>query len=265
MKKSVLFLVAIAFMAFSVNAQIFSDDFQDESMSDWTTVAPTYGTNPYTWHIADYDTDFYLTVAAWDNTQNLATEQWIISPAFDASGVSALNITFDNRMLHAPLQNLEVYVSATFAGDSASFDATSGWTQATGFTWDTDDSDFDWVTTTSSVNLTGSATTYLAFKYVSQDGGDGNGGNWTVDNVVVDAGTASINTLNETTVSVYPNPAIDYITIKNAEQFNSMKIINITGQEVYSSNNTSSVDVSNFQSGVYFIVLDGTVSTKFVK
>ncbi len=79
--------------------------------------------------------------------------------------------------------------------------------------------------------------------------------------------SASISNLDNS-ISIYPNPATDYITIKNAKQFNSMTIVNIAGLVVYSSNNTSTVEVANFQNGVYFIVLEGengTVSRKFVK
>lgn len=253
--KKFLLLAAMALFIFTgtTNAQLFSDDFQDESMDDWTTVAPNYQTNPYTWHIADYQGAFYMSVAAFDGT-NHATEQWVISPAFNASGTTGLDITFDNRGRYAPLQNLEVYVSTDFAGDSASFDAAT-WTPVTGFTWDTNYDDYDWVlATTSSITMAGSADTYLAFKYVSEDGGDGSGGNWTIDNVNVD-GSTSVGSIASTT-RIYPNPIQNTLNIKSEEQLSSVQVLNVIGQRIMSIEANSTfvnVNTEALNSGVYFV------------
>ncbi|MCD4793884.1 MAG: choice-of-anchor J domain-containing protein [Bacteroidales bacterium] len=270
MKRILLILIAAIF-TFSANAQIFSDDFQDEDASDWTTVSPNYATNAYNWHISDYEGSFYLSVAAFDGSNNLATVQWMISPAFDATGVSDIDITFDNRGRYLPLQNLEVYVSTDFAGDSASFDAAT-WTQVTGFTWDDSYDDYDWVTgSTSSTSITGTATTYLAFKYVSEDGGDGYGGNWTIDNVVVDE-SSSINQINSN-LRIFPNPTTSILNINSNSNINKIVVSNVIGQRIINISNIDSknysLEVESLTNGVYLINIvniDGTSSiTKFIK
>ena len=269
--KKFLLLTAMALFIFAgnSNAQLFSDDFQDGEMADWTTVSPNYQTNPFNWHISDYDDDFYMSVAAFDGT-NLATVQWVISPAFDADGVSAIDITFDNRGRYAPLQNIEVYISTDFAGDSASFEDAS-WTQVEGFEWDTNYDDYDWVTgSTASTSVTGSTTTYIAFKYVSVDGGDGSGGNWVINNVVVDEATA-VNGITNTT-SIYPNPIQNILNIKSQERISSVEMLNVIGQRIMrqEANNTFvSLNTETLDAGVYFVKavdVNGDVSvTKIIK
>jgi len=262
MKKVLLLVVAFA-MAISMNAQIFSDDFQDQDMSDWTTVAPNYATNPYTWHISDYSDDFYMSAAAYDGTNNFATEQWAISPAFDASGISSIAVTFDNRGRYMPYQDIECYVSTDFGGDSADF-ASATWIEVTGFTADASYDDYDWVlATTGTASITGDADTYVAFKYVSMDGGDGNGGNWVVNNVVVDNASA----INEVSnlVTVYPNPVASVLNISETA---NVVVYTISGQEVINVANTTSVNVANLDAGVYFIQVqtqEGTTVEKIVK
>jgi len=269
--KKILFSVMALVMAISLNAQIFSDDFQSENIDGWVTVSPNYATNAYNWHIADYETDFYMSVAAYDGTANLETVQWVISPAFDASGLTSFDITFDNRGKYEPLQALEVYVSTDFAGDSASFDAAT-WVKVTGFTWDESYDDYDWVlATTATATIDGTATTYLAFKYVSEDGGDGNGGNWTVNNVVVATAGSGVQNLTSG-VTIYPNPVYNTLNIKNVNTIANVQILNVIGQEVISNAyNAKSVSINTevLTNGVYFVKVTNTNGqtsvTKIVK
>jgi hypothetical protein len=76
-------------------------------------------------------------------------------------------------------------------------------------------------------------------------------------------------TLNNS-ISVYPNPAIDNITIESHEQA-IIKITNILGQLVktlYTIGNKTSIDISAFPSGVYIVEVktkSGVGEKKFVK
>lgn len=56
---------------------------------------------------------------------------------------------------------------------------------------------------------------------------------------------------NEITYSVYPSPATDNITV-NVENFRTIDIYNNCGQLVKSTNETS-INVSNFEAGVYLV------------
>ena len=80
-----------------------------------------------------------------------------------------------------------------------------------------------------------------------------------MDNKPDEPGTAS------TTVSAYPNPAVDYVTVKveNATQFNhSVRVMNIMGATVYEgtfNGDRTTLDFSNFVNGSYTVSVDGIV------
>ena len=272
MKKGLLLIAAIIFIAFNSNAQ-FSDDFQGDTSGEgatgWTTVSPNYNTNPYKWTVRDYSGSLYLSAACWDGSSNNATEQWAITPKLNASGVSSISVTFDNKKRHAPYQDLEVYVSTDFDGDSAHF-ATATWVPVTGFTLDSDDSDQVWEeATVGTATITGNATTYIAFKFVSTDS---QGGNWTIDNVSVNAPVAFVDNIS-VSAKLYPNPASSVLNIQSEVNIASITVANVIGQKVLSINNVNAdnykLNVEDLNNGVYLISInnvDGTSAvTKFVK
>ena len=71
-------------------------------------------------------------------------------------------------------------------------------------------------------------------------------------------------------VNIYPNPANNVLHV-TANGFNKMEIINFLGQVILSENVANSnfeVNVSDFNSGVYFVRFqgdNGTITKKFVK
>ena len=71
--------------------------------------------------------------------------------------------------------------------------------------------------------------------------------------------TSTVEYGNDTDISIYPNPTIDYLNItinsKPITAETSIQILNTQGQQVYSriSNNTDGVDVSHMSKGIYFL------------
>ena len=57
---------------------------------------------------------------------------------------------------------------------------------------------------------------------------------------------------------MFPNPATDVITIESAD-YQSVEMVDITGKVVFSSEieNALNIDVKEFNSGVYFVKLNG--------
>lgn len=57
-------------------------------------------------------------------------------------------------------------------------------------------------------------------------------------------------------IQVYPNPSKNKITISNADMINTVKIVNIFGDEILTKTNNSKdyieIDLSNLKSGIYF-------------
>jgi len=76
---------------------------------------------------------------------------------------------------------------------------------------------------------------------------------------------------NEITFSIHPNPATTKITIQAGNIFNTVDIVNFLGQTIISQNNSTDnveIDVSNLNSGVYFVRIaseNGVSVQKFVK
>ena len=69
---------------------------------------------------------------------------------------------------------------------------------------------------------------------------------------------------------IYPNPANEVLFVNTTENINEINIYNIVGVRVYNETNftTNNIDLSNFNSGVYFIRINtekGEVVKRFVK
>jgi len=62
-------------------------------------------------------------------------------------------------------------------------------------------------------------------------------------------------TVRENTITIYPNPAEDVINISCSNQINEVRIFNFVGQIIYQGNN-STINTSNFKSGVYIIKVE---------
>ena len=74
---------------------------------------------------------------------------------------------------------------------------------------------------------------------------------------------------NSIAFSIYPNPATTVLNV-NAEGFNTIEIVNLLGQTVYTANTTSNmqINVSELNNGVYFVRMNGengTATQKFIK
>ncbi|WP_158839559.1 family 43 glycosylhydrolase [Polaribacter sp. L3A8] len=74
--------------------------------------------------------------------------------------------------------------------------------------------------------------------------------------------TKNIN-LEESQISVYPNPAKDILTIKNADDDTLYKVYNILGKELI-KNTGKTIDISKLDVG-YYVILINNKAHKFVK
>jgi len=266
MKKGLLLIAAIIFIAFNSNAQLALDDFQDEDMAGWLTVSPTYASYNTTWHINNHDGDIALRASCFSSGSNHVTEQWVVSPSFSTTGLTNVTLKFDNDQNYDPYQDLEAYYSTNFTGDSASFSSAT-WTKITGLTL----SSGDWAVASSSNDMTaaaGNASVYVAFKYVSTAS---EGGVWDIDNVAVTS-TVTINNIS-TSINLFPNPASSVLNIQGEVNISNITVANVIGQRVLRVNNINAnnhkLELYNLKNGVYLINInnvDGTSSVaRFVK
>jgi len=112
----------------------------------------------------------------------------------------------------------------------------------------------------------------FAFRYYVTDGGP-SGSNSDligIDTFSIDRGvlaTNEISTANKV-ISVYPNPATDYLTIKSEEKISAVEIYDIAGKKIPVSVEGNIIDVRKLNAGTYLINFEtkaGKISEKFIK
>ncbi len=98
--------------------------------------------------------------------------------------------------------------------------------------------------------------------------GWGNGG-FDLDAVgVIHQQTVGIDELELRTISVYPNPATDILYVNHPSINYSLEVINLMGEVVLKAENkfnTTSLELSNLKSGVYFLTIDSEGQQKQMK
>jgi len=81
--------------------------------------------------------------------------------------------------------------------------------------------------------------------------------------------TASVNEITNNSISIYPNPAKNQLTINVADKIENITIIDITGKTIKNMTPTSkTINVSELTKGIYFLKVKTTnsvVTSKFIK
>jgi len=119
--------------------------------------------------------------------------------------------------------------------------------------------------------LAGPTAVKFAFRYFVTNGGP-SGANSDIigiDTFSVDRPLSS-DSFFKSNFSIYPNPVNNVLNVyvKNEITINNLTITDLNGRNVSSSSSSSSIDVSNLSSGVYFVSIEtneGKGTAKFVK
>ncbi|MCG1037382.1 T9SS type A sorting domain-containing protein [Polaribacter sargassicola] len=91
------------------------------------------------------------------------------------------------------------------------------------------------------------------------------------DNIeLFDASTASVDDVFSSKISIYPNPANDFVKISTLETIDTVDVYNLIGKKVISSKNLieNSVDISTLAKGVYMLKItsgNSVASKKLIK
>ncbi len=87
------------------------------------------------------------------------------------------------------------------------------------------------------------------------------------NDITISSGIEDINA--HMSVSVFPNPAVNFFTIQSNQRIASVELFNVVGEKVHSfEGNKVNYPVSAFEAGVYFVkiyMVDGNVITKRIK
>lgn len=260
--RKILLLVVSFILAFSINAQDFTEDFEtvtvdeDINLTGWTNQA-VEGTRVFIGKYYDGDDNHYAQMSAYNSGE--ATEiVWLVTPGLD---VNSSILTFDTKLAYMAHDPAYVGISTDFSGDPAS----ASWDELT-YTHATAPPDGygDW-TASGDVDLSAydGQTIYIGFKYSGGDPDETT--TLQLDNVnVTNASVANVENIENEGIAIYPNPAVNVL---NISEFSDLTVYNITGQEVLTAKNTKTVDVSALESGVYFIEIKsvkGVSVKKFV-
>ncbi|MFO7790951.1 MAG: choice-of-anchor J domain-containing protein, partial [Bacteroidales bacterium] len=227
----------------------YTEDFES-GIACWTIE----GINAdQTWYWDDSGTSSYEgdgnIVCEYDDNLN-DQDEYIISPEFDFSTVpSQIHASFYWKASYEwaiTEDNYNLHFEVTTDGGTT-------WTSL----WDlTDVGVFDdWTDTLQIVDISdysGEASVQFAFHYVGNDGAAAY-----VDLFEVDEGT-EVNDLDNSIISVFPNPANNTVYVENAENA-EINILNMLGQKVASQTATSSretVNISDLSNGTYIIRIE---------
>ena len=80
--------------------------------------------------------------------------------------------------------------------------------------------------------------------------------------------TLGINDLQESTITIYPNPSTGMVNITGVEQVDEIRVFTISGQLVKKAENTSSIDLSSEIRGLYMIEIESdgkTIVNRLIK
>ncbi len=110
----------------------------------------------------------------------------------------------------------------------------------------------------------------IAFRYYVPDGGpSGTYSNYIgIDTFSITRPTAGTSDVDKNAISIYPNPATDYIKINTDKKISSVEIYDTTGRRGNVGITNNEIDVRNLKAGVYVLkvkVDETVINKKFIK
>ena len=121
---------------------------------------------------------------------------------------------------------------------------------------------------------TGAVTFNAVGNAVNGNGTDDSGDQWNTTSITISgAFPASVNDIQTTTITCYPNPANDFIIAKGiSSNAKTIVLYNLNGQTIVPSytfeNDLCKIDCKNLTAGIYFLsaIVDGqTIRSSFTK
>ena len=214
------------------------------------------------WHQGTYQGKTYANMNGYAGGAAHENEDWLISPnLLEGDSYDMITISFENAVKFDGDALRVLYTEDTYAGGDPN---QCGWVDITdNFEWS--EGNYSWVETSYTlVDMDDVSNFTLAFKYTSTEEG---AASWEITSIrVYGIGTDDVAENEATTISLYPNPATNVVSI-NAENAAEVQIIDMAGRTVMSVNvveGENTISVADLNRGVYFVKMNGAV-VKFVK
>lgn len=269
MKKTLLLASLFVGSVFTMNAQttVWSEDFEAEDLSAWTLI--DVDGDGFNWgdmfFVPDENevpsTATGLVSRSWQGSP-LTPNNWAISPAIDLTEVSGtIDLEWKVETAKNPLWNSEKYsVYVATSNDMADLEAS-----AVSFT-ETYSGNGNQQTKNLDLSSFAGQTIYIAFRHYDCTDMD----YIVIDDLLITASTASIDTTLAGSFSVYPNPAKDVLNIANSigAEINTVTVSDINGRTVKQFGSVSQINISDLNAGVYFVNIssnEGSLTKKVVK
>lgn len=257
MKKLFTLFVALFVMAFCAKAQVFlQEGFEGSDIpTGWTTIDNDGDGN--NWYVLNnsqsssggyvvHSGDGHITSASYASGA-LTPDNWLITPAVSLTGSPKLSFWVAGQDPSWASEYFAVYISTTGA-TVADFttELTNG--TATG----------DMTEYTVDLSSYAGQTVYIAFRHYNVT----DMFRLNLDDVFVGDNTGIVNP-NNAIFTIFPNPATDVLNV-NGEGV--AEVYNTLGQVVISNevNGTAQLNVSDLESGVYFVRMNGATQ-RFIK
>ena len=261
--KQITFIAAVL-VAFSMNAQIFSDDFEDGNIDDWVLIDEDGDCVNFQFSDGGNGSIMVLNSQSWDGAP-LTPDNYAVSPAIDITGATDLTLTYSVGGQDADYSE-EVYTVYASTGntvaDFMNSDITVSFNEDLG-----DDPDAAGALVERTLDLAaleGNTTIYIAFRH--HDVTDQFQIN--IDNIVVDE-VLSADDFSATSVNHYVQ-GTDLIVTANT-QLSKITVSNLLGQTVMTeaiSGNDKTLNIESLSTGAYIASISSDnkiVNFKFIK
>jgi hypothetical protein len=182
-------------------------------------------------------------------------DDWLISPQITLGTNSSINMWVKSYTDEYGLEKYNVAVSTT-GMDPADFTVINSPSPM--------EAPMAWTEVNYDLSAYDLQTVYVAIQCVSTDAFV-----FMVDDVSIDflVGTPEM-PANEARISIFPNPAHDYIHITSSEEMSQVEILNQLGQKVYSQTsrtNTCDLSTTGFENGIYYVRITTAQGTSVQK
>ena len=223
------------------------------SLGEFTAINLT-GTNDW-YYYANYQCAYINGYSSGDNND------WLVSPVFDLQGMESATLSFTHANAFGEAatwnQHCKVLVSSNYTGDVN----TATWHELSGIRFSSQN--WEWVDNTIDIPMESFAnqSIVIAFHYnvSSSDAIPA----WEVKNFNLQATCSTQESAThaamKSSLSVYPNPVLDYVHIESEYEITQIRITDSAGHLIMSfTSNYSELDLSRLPAGIYFMQIETT-------
>lgn len=255
--KSIIAL-AVLLSNVSVSGQILNENFENNTFPPVNWVLSQTNVNE-TWNVDAKNAKSGVKSATVFYDKSLAAQnEKLISPSIDLKTVKEPVLEFWFSMSYfwsvSPNNNYDFKVSVNDGTKS-----TVVWTEKNEGNFD----DYSWRKATVDLEaFAGKSNLKIEFSYIGTDGATLNIDDISVKETVV----LNVEKVNDLKVSFYPNPVKDKLSIQSKNKIDKLVIYNSLGQKMYESKEEkASINMSNFNKGIYFLKVKSDVNTQTYK